>query len=359
MTQTTTTESPMTIGIDLGDQYSFFAVLDHTGEITEEGRLRTTPAAFSRKFAKCTPARVAIEVGTHSPWINELLLSAGHEVLVANPRKLRFIFRGDNKNDRVDAQQLARVARLDPSLLSPIHHRKRESRVDLSFLRARDGLVRARTRLVNQVRGLVKPFGTRLPSCSTTTFATRIAREIPKELRPAIVPLLRVIQLLTKKIMRMKKRLESIAAENYPEVSRLQQVSGVGIVTATTFVLTLEDPYRFKSSRSVGAYLGLRPKRRQSGKSDPELRISKAGDRDLRMLLVQCGQYILGPFGKDSDLRRLGLALAERGNKSAKRKAVVAVARKLAVLLHRLWVSGEDYEPLRNIIRREAIPQLS
>ena len=359
MTQDTTTASAMTIGIDLGDRDSFFAIVDDAGEVVEEGRLRTTPTAFRRKFASCPPSRVAIEVGTSSPWVNELLQDAGHEVLVANPRKLRFIFRGDNKNDRVDAQQLARVARLDPSLLSPIHHRKRESRIDLSFLRARDGLVRARTRLVNQVRGLVKPFGTRLPSCSTTTFATRVAREIPKELRPAIIPLLRVIQLLTRKIVRMKKRLERVAAENYPEVNKLQQVSGVGIVTATTFVLTLEDPYRFKSSRSVGAYLGLRPKRQQSGKSDPELRISKAGDRDLRMLLVQCGQYILGPFGKDSDLRRLGQKLAERGNKSAKRKAVVAVARKLAVLLHRLWVSDEDYEPLRNSLRREAIPQAS
>ncbi len=353
MTQNTTTASRMTIGIDLGDRYSHFAVLDHAGELVEEGRLRTTPAAFKLRFTSCTPARVAIEVGTSSAWVNELLADAGHEVLVANPRKLRFIFQGDNKNDRVDAEQLARVARLDPRLLSPIQHRTRESRVDLSVLRARDGLVRARTRLVNQVRGLVKPFGTRVAGCSTSTFATRVARAIPKELRPAIVPLLRVVQTLTDKIRRMDKRLESMAAKKYPEVAALRQVNGVGIVTATTFVLTIEDPRRFKSSRSVGAYLGLRPKRRQSGNADPELRISKAGDRDLRMLLVQSAHYILGPFGKDSDLRRTGLALATRGNKTAKRKAVIAVARKLAVLLHRLWVSGEEYEPLRNANRRE------
>ena len=196
MTQAITTAHLMTIGIDLGDQFSYFAVLDSSGALVEEGRLRTTPRAFRLRFASCSPARVAIEVGTSSPWVNELLQEAGHEVLVANPRKLRFIFRGDNKNDRVDAQQLARVARLDPSLLAPIEHRRREARLDLSVLRARDGLVRARTRLVNQVRGLVKPFGTRLTGCSTTTFATRVARTIPKELRPAVVPLLRVIQVL-------------------------------------------------------------------------------------------------------------------------------------------------------------------
>ena len=294
MTQVITTQDPMTIGIDLGDRYSCFAVVDRHAELVEEGRLRTTPEAFRQRFAECAPARVAIEVGTSSPWVSELLQDSGHEVLVANPRKLRFIFKGENKNDRVDAEQLARVARLDPKLLSPIKHRKREGRVDLCILRARDGLVRARTQLVNQVRGLVKPFGIRIVKCSTDTFPKRVARIVPKELRPALVPLLRVIKTLTNKIRRCEKRISIMVQNKYAEVARLRQVNGVGIVTATTFVLTLEDPRRFKTSRSVGPYLGLRPERRQSGSSDPELRISKTGDRDLRKLLVQSAHYILG-----------------------------------------------------------------
>jgi len=139
-----------------------------------------------------------------------------------------------------------------------------------------------------------------------------------------------------------------VSEERYPRTRLLRQVPGVGPVTALAFVLALADPSRFRSSRSVGAYLGLRPRRSDSGESMPELRITKAGNGAVRRLLVQCAQYILGPFGPESDLRGWGLKLAGRGGKRAKRVAVVAVARKLSVLLHRLWVSGENYDPLRN-----------
>ena len=220
-------------------------------------------------------------------------------------------------------------------------------------LRARDTLVAARTRMVNHVRGCLKSFAIRLPKCSTRTFPQRVAGTVPKELRPALVPVLRMIDELTARIVASEKRIEQLSKERYPETTLLRQVNGVGAVTAFTFVLTLEEPRRFKCSRSVGAYLGLRPKQRQSGARDPELRITKAGDQDVRRLLVQSAQYMLGPFGADSDLRRFGLALAARGGKSAKRRAVVALARKLSVLLHRLWLTGEVYEPLRNAARRK------
>ena len=355
MTDCTTRKCTMTIGIDLGNRYSNFAVLDEAGELVEEGRLRSTPAVFHQQFAGRPQSRIAIEVGTHSPWVDRILRVAGHEVLVANPRKLRFNFKGETKNDRVDAEQLARVARLDPKLLAPIQHRKHQARIDLAVLRARDGLVRARTQLVNQVRGLVKPFGIRIGRCSTRVFGNRAVRQIPKDLRPSIVPLLRTIDTLAQTIRKYDKRIEKMAKDDYAEIECLRQVDGVGSITAMTFVLTLEDPHRFRTSRAVGAYLGLRPRQRQSGSSDPELRISKAGDRDVRKLLVQSAQYILGPFGKDCDLRRKGLAMAARGNKVAKRKAVVALARKLAVLLHRLWLTGEVYEPLRTTAQQEPV----
>ncbi len=347
MTQGITTMPGLTIGIDLGDRYSHYCVLDKDGEVLEEGRLSTNPKAFQQRFGSAVACRIALEVGTHSPWVNQLLQEAGHEVLVANARKLRLIYQADSKHDRLDAQQLARVARMDPRLLSPIEHRSRRCRVDLAVLRARDGLVAARTRLINHVRGCLKSFGMRIKKCSTRSFEKQALPHIPKELRPALVPVLRMIQDLNLKIRAYDKRMLKIAQQGYPETEALRQVNGVGPVTALTFVLTLEDPRRFKSSRSVGAFLGLRPKKRQSGGSDPELRITKAGDRDLRRLLVQGAQYILGPFGTDSDLRRWGLALAGRGGKNTKKRAIVATARKLAVLLHRLWMTGEVYDPLR------------
>jgi transposase len=152
-------------------------------------------------------------------------------------------------------------------------------------------------------------------------------------------------------------RVEQIAKEVYPEVARLKQVKGVGPLIALTYVLTLDNPCRFRRSRDVGCFVGLRPGRRNSGMSEPQLHISKEGDGYLRTLLVQGAHYILGPFGQDSDLRRWGLKLSERGGRNAKKRAVVAVARKLAVLLHKLWVSKEIYEALRN--NRQAMARVA
>jgi transposase len=165
--------------------------------------------------------------------------------------------------------------------------------------------------------------------------------------REALLPLVRLVEMLSRSIEDYDQRIETLAAEKYPQTERLRQVKGVGALTSLAYVLTLESPERFAQSRDVGPYLGLVPKQEDSGDNQPQLRISKAGDEMLRRLLVGSAQYILGPFGPDTDLRRYGLRLCERGGKNAKKRAAVAVARKLAVLLHRLWVSGEVYEPLR------------
>jgi transposase len=158
---------------------------------------------------------------------------------------------------------------------------------------------------------------------------------------------------LTERIRQYDRRLEAIAKEHYPETELLRQVEGIGPLTALAFVLTLEDPHRFERSRSVGAYLGLVPARDQSGERDPQRRISKEGDEMMRRLLVGSAHYVLGPFGSDSNLRRHGEKIASRGAKNAKKRAAVGVARKLCVLLHRLWVSGEVYDPLHNAHRRQ------
>jgi transposase len=323
-----------------------------SGEVIEEGRVRTTPEALRRRFfSEQRPLRIAIEAGTHSPWVSRVLEECGHEVLVANPRKVRLIYSNKRKTDEIDAENLARLARVDPKLLYPLKHRGEDSQAHLAIIRSREALVNARTQLVNHVRGTVKSFGARLPKCPAVSFHKKVVEHIPEALWPAVEPILETIGSLTEHIREYDRQLEMVCQEHYPETKLLRQVEGVGVLTALTFVLTLEDPYRFEKSRTVGAYLGLVPARDQSGDRDPQRRISKEGDEMLRKLLVGSAHYILGPFGQDSDLRRHGLKIAQRGGKRAKKRAVVAVARKLSVLLHSLWISAEVYEPLRNTHR--------
>jgi len=332
--------------LDLGDRFSFVVVLGQAGQILEEGRVATREAALRERFSGCAPMRIALETGTHSPWVSRVLQECGHEVLVANSRKLRLIYENPSKDDRVDALYLARLARVEPGLLSPVQHRGASAQKDLALLRSRDALVAARTQLINHVRGLVKSVGSRLPACSTRAFPKKVCEQMPESLKPGLLPVLEEIASLNDRIKALDRQIQVLAQESYPQTKLLRQVDGVGPITSLAFVLTLEAPERFRKSRTVGPYLGLVPGRKQSGDSDPERRITKHGDRCLRRLLVNAAHYILGPFGKDCDLRRFGTKLASRGGKNAKKRAIIAVARKLAILLHHLWRSGEVYEPL-------------
>jgi transposase len=342
------TENQLTIGLDLGDRSSHFCILNEAGEVILEGKLSTTPKGIEEVFSKIPRSRVALETGTHSPWVSRQLTQLGHGVIVAHARNVRLIGESSRKDDQLDARTLARLARIDPELLGPVRHRSAKAQIHLTVIRARAALVSSRTALVNAARGLTKSYGARLPKCGSEQMNREIAKGLSEELREALDPLLAEIESLSERIAEYDGRIEQIAKEVYPQVAVLKQVKGVGPLIALTFVLTLDDPHRFRRSRDVGCFVGLRPGRRNSGNSEPQLHISKEGDRYLRTLLVQGAHYILGPFGQDSDLRRWGLKLAERGGKNAKKRAVVAVARKLAVLLHKLWVSGEVYEPLRN-----------
>jgi len=338
-------------GIDLGDRYSHLCLLDaENGEVLEEGRIATNREAFERRFSGAEPMRVAIEAGTHSPWVSRTLEDHGHEVLVANARKVRLIYGEGHKTDKVDAEKLARLARLDPKLLSPIKHRGESSQCHLALVHSRDALVGTRTKLVNHVRGTVKAFGARLPKCTAQSFHNKVAEHLPRELAPALRPVLETIASLSERIREYDRKLEEVADELYPETKLMRQIHGVGALTALAFVLTLEDPSRFAKSRQVGPYLGLVPATDQSGKSDPQKHISKHGSELTRKLLVNCAHYVLGPFGEDSDLRRHGEKIAGRGRKNAKKRAVVAVARKLSVLLHRLMGHGGG---LRAAVQRE------
>ena len=344
--------STLTIGVDVGDRYSQICVIDGEGEIVEEGKLRTTAEAFEGRFAGQASSLIVMEAGTHSPWLSQLLKDLGHECLVANPASLYSGHR--RKTDRIDAEKLARWARADRSVLSPVEHAGPEIQADMALVHTRRALVETRTKLINRCRGMVKSRGYRLPRCDAAYFPERVRDFVPEQLVRAAVPLLRMISQANEEIRALDEAIKELAGTKYGEATRLlEQVPGVGAITALTFVLTIRSPDRFFRSRQVGAYLGLTPAKKQSGESDPELSITRAGNVYMRVLLVQCAQHILAR-GPDSDLRRWALAKAE-GGKAAKRRAIVATARKLAVLLHHLWKSGAVYEPLRKEVER-AIP---
>lgn len=354
MTQLTTNAQSLTIGLDVGDRTTHYCVLDGARQVAARGCFPTRRATLLDALSRYTGSRVILEAGSQSAWMSAALRKAGYAVQVVDPRRVALIARDPRKTDRRDAETLARLGLGVPELLGDIRHRDEQTQADLSILRARDLVVRTRTKVIQQVRGLVKTTGQRLPGTSSEAFARKVAPLIPELLRPALLPLLDLLAQLDETIRHYDRQLQELATTRYPVTQHLQQVHGVGPVTSIGYVLTVADPARFGRSRQVGSWVGLCPRRHASGDSDPQLPITKMGDAMLRRLLTQCAQYILGPFGKDSDLRRYGQRLIARGGAGARKRAVTAVARKLAVLLHRLWVSGEDYEPLRNSQRQSA-----
>jgi transposase len=349
MTSNSRISEGVTIGVDLGDRGTEMCMLDETGRRIACLRASTTEKGLIAATKRYPGARVVMEVGTQSPWVSRLFERQGYEVIVANPWRVRQIAGKQDKTDSIDAELLARLGRVDPALLRPVKHRGEQAQKDRALLRVRDGLVRARSAMVTQARCIAKSLGKRLPSCDAHNFAKRIERTELRTAFPGLEMLLGAVADLTRRIGELDREIESACRQSYPETARLRQIPGVGPITALAYVLTIEDPKRFERSRSVGAYLGLRPKKYQSGESNPQLGISKAGDPYLRRMLVQAAHHILGHYGRDTALRRFGERLMKRGGRSARKRAVVAVARKLAVLLHRLWVTGDDYQPLRGV----------
>ncbi len=354
MRNSTRNVTRMTIGVDLGNRFCTIATLKADEESVSRERIPTTRDAFESHFRSLRPSRVVLECGTDTPWICPLLEDMGHEVILANPRQLPLISKSLKKTDSSDAETLARMGRADPKLLSPVKPRSPEVLADLAIIDARNQLVRTRTKLVNFVRSKLKTCGIRVKMSCTSAFPDHAALLVPDDLRPALDPCIEMIRHLTQDIRSYDRKVETLCEKKYPQTGALRQVAGVGSLTALAFILVLYDPKRFPKSRQVGAYLGLTPRKDDSGDHTSQLGITKAGNSSLRVLLVSAAHYILGPFGPDTDLRRHGQAIAARGGPNAKKRAVVAVARKLAVLLHRLWVTGEVYEPLRNHRRREA-----
>jgi transposase len=343
------------VGIDLGDKRSSYCSLDARGGDLGEGVVATTAEALRMVFAGKGKMRIAIECGTHSPWVSRLLQRLGHEVIVANPRRLRLIAESNRKNDKADARTLATVAQAAPSLLKQVHHRSERVQLDLATIKARDTAVQARSRMVAAIRGIVKSTGGRLTVCSTGAFAKKAFESCPTILRDALTPLMRIIAELTAEIRQYDRVIECKMKSEYAQAVPILTIPGVGSLTALTFVLLLDnDPNRFSKSRDLGCYFGLQPKQQDSGKFVSQLGITKAGDQLMRKLAVQCSHFMLGRFGRDSALRRWGLALCLRGGSNAKKRAVVAVARKLLILMHHLWKTQTAFVPFPGA---QSVPQ--
>jgi len=354
--KSTTKNADVSIGLDLGDRRSHVSVLDAGGHLIEQRTVATTGEAMAGVFEESVGCLIVMEVGTHSPWVSRLFRDRGFEVITANPRQVRLISDSPRKTDRFDSEFLARLGRADPKLLSPVVHRSEETQKHRALLQSRDGLVRCRTLFINQVRGMAKSLGVHLPKSSSKVFSRRVQETVGEdELFPGMSTLVDAIARPTEDIDELERRVHRLCRERYPVVGFLEQIGGVGPITALSYVLTVEDPERFLSSRTVGAYLGLCPRQHSSGDQQPQLRISKCGDEATRRYLVQAAHYIIGPFGPDCDLRRHGLRICERGGKNAKKRAAVAVARKLAVIMHHLWLTGEVYEPLYAADRAERL----
>ena len=350
----TTRKAPLwaSVGIDLGDRSSRACILDAQARTVTEFNVATTPEALRAKFQR-RPTLIAIEAGAHAYWVSRLLEELGHTVIVANPRQLPLISHSAKKTDRTDAITLARLALSDATLLSPIQTRPAQQQIHLTWVRARAKLVAVRTDLLNSARGLVKPHGLRLARRDAATPQAPLAQDLPPDLQPAIGPMLKIVDQLSEQIKVYDRQLAELAATHYPEIEKLRKIRGVGLIVALTYVLVIADPQRFRRSRQVGCYTGTTPRHNDSGQRSPQLGITKHGDAYLRAMLTQSAQFILGPLGEDCDLRRWGLQLCERGGKNAKKRAVTAVARKLAVLMHRLWISAAPYDPLYNAKRMQ------
>jgi len=248
----------------------------------------------------------------------------------------------------VDAETLARLVRMDPALLCPVRHRSEDTQRLRGMLRVRRTLINSRTAALNTARGLLRSFGYRLPGQRPQRLARALARgAVPEELCALVAPLVLTALELDERIAALDEEVRH-AGEAFEVVTRFLDVPGVGPLVALAYVLCIEDPTRFRSSRDIPSFLGLRPRMRESADRSHFGRITRHGDGEMRRLLVQAAHACLRSR-QDTDLKTWAEGLAKR---VGKKKAVVALARKLAIVLHRMWLTGESYQPLRT--RREA-----
>lgn len=328
-------------GIDLHQNETEICVLDNEGALVERARIKTSRETLKRRFNGQSPMKVAMEAGGSSPWVSRLVESMGHDVVVCAPRRVRLIAESTMKTDEIDAEVLARLVRVDEGFLGRVTHRSESAQLQRGLMTSRTALVNARSKWVHSARGILRSFGFRVPGGCTSRFHQRCAKvEMPDHLRAVVQPLLNQIEQVSLEIQALNERLEDIAANN-PVAQHLQAVPGVGTIVALYFVFSIDDPDRFQRSRDVAAFFGLRPTIRGSADVCHYGRITKEGDPEMRRLLIQAAHGMINSR-KTCALQQWALNLAAR---RGKKKALVALARKIAVLLHHLWVTGEVFQP--------------
>ena len=331
-------------GIDVHQKASEICVVGEDGEVMERTRVPTRREALKRYFGVQPRMRVVMEAGGSSQWVSRVIEECGHEVVVCAPRRVRMIAESTLKTDQIDAEVLARLGRIDHGFLGRVTHRGEEAQLLRANLTARSALVEARAKWINTVRGVLRGFGYRVSGGRSGTFHARCAKVLlPADLRAVIQPMLTQLEAVTEEIERLEEKLEEIATE-IPVVQHLQEIPGVGLIVALYFVLSVDDPGRFRRSRDVGVFFGLRPCLRGSGDVRHYGRITREGDPEMRRLLVQAAHGMMNTRTPC----RLQRWAAELELRRGKGKATVALARKIAVLMHHLWVTGESFQAFPN-----------
>lgn len=329
------------VGIDVANKASAICVIDEQGEVVRRAEVATEVYELNKTLAGLDEARVVIESCPLAEWLAEVVEAGGHEAVIIDARAARHLVSSKKKTDARDAHTLAQLART--GWYNAVHRKSREARLLRSQLQARQGLVRTRKAMDSQVRGLLRAQGLRLGRVSAGEFAERVralAGERVPGLLPYLEPLLSLYEQALVEARRLKRELER-GSRREALRRRLQSVPGVGPLVSQVYVATVDEPGRFEHAEQVADYAGLTPRVSQSGESCYRGRITKEGDQLLRWHLVEAAHVLL-THGRDCRLKRWGLALQRRKGAG---KARVAVARKLAILLWRLWMTGERFEP--------------
>jgi transposase len=330
-------------GLDLAKRASRYCIVDDARVVLREGNVRNTEKDLSRVF-EGPPMRVAMEASGNSFWMADRLRAMGHEVVVADPNRTKAIGAGLIKNDKLDARWLARLCQAD--MLARVNVPSFEQRMARLPFTSRDAMVRARTRLLNTARGMLASEGINVPAARPGRFVALVhdlRPSVPPELYQAVVPLLDALAALNGFIVDETRAMQA-RADTDPTMRLLQTIPGVGPVAASAFVSSIADPARFSSGRDVGAFLGLVPRLYESGKISRKGAITKCGNSQTRWALTMAASALL--LAKtDSHLQRWANELAQR---IGRKKACVAVARKLASIMWAVWKAGRPFEP-RNL----------
>ncbi|MFZ5726956.1 IS110 family transposase [Agrobacterium sp.] len=331
------------VGLDVSQKETSICIVDETGRPIHQGRVKSDPGVLAAVIAKKAPnaERVGLETGAMSSWLWHELKRTGLPVVCIDARHAHAALSVRmNKSDENDARGLAELVRV--GWYREVAVKSEESQTARSILVCRSRLVRVRRDLENQMRSMLKECGLLFPRAAGRQFQRRVNDLITDghALGPILRPLLSVHQQTCSELEKIDRIVRDLARED-ETTRRLMTVPGIGVVTALTYRHTIDDPTRFQNAAKVGAYLGLTPRRKQSGEMDVTGKISRWGDRLLRAYLFEAASVLLHRTKRWCSLKAWGLRLAKR---SGMKKAQVAVARKLAIILHCIWVDGTEFE---------------